>query len=140
MLKISLLFKKLTNFTGKLFENSLDTECEMFRLLFLYEHKHMRRFSNMNQCTFKCEKIFMWHIFFFKQFVQLGVFSVSCVCVRVVWCVCVSIVFCISDALQSTIINKIFDTNWSQIWVFFQDLIKYILSLKNCNTICKKRK
>ena len=34
--------------------------------------------------------------------------------------------------------NKIFATNWSQIWMFSVDLVKYILSLKNCNTTCKK--
>ena len=44
MLKISLLFKKVTNFTGKYFENYFDQECEMFRVLFLYEHKHIERF------------------------------------------------------------------------------------------------
>ena len=36
--------------------------------------------------------------------------------------------------------NKVFATNWSQILVFFEDLIKYILSLKNCNTIWNKKK
>ena len=34
--------------------------------------------------------------------------------------------------------NKIFATNWSQIWMFSEDLIQYILSLKNGNPICKK--
>ena len=66
-----------------------------------------------------------------------------------VWCVCVcvSVVFCICDAFQTSPLseipqqnNKIFATNSSQIWVFFEDLIKYIWSLKNCNTICKNRK
>ena len=56
---------------------------------------------NKSKYTFK---IFMWHMCFFKQLVQLGLFSVLCVCVRGV-CVCVfviSIVFCIFDALQPT--------------------------------------
>ena len=43
MLKISLLFKNFTNFTGKKLENSLDLEGEIFRLLFLYEHKQTYR-------------------------------------------------------------------------------------------------
>ena len=40
MLKISLLFKKFVNFS------------EIFRVLFLYEHKHIGRFSNLHECTF----------------------------------------------------------------------------------------
>ena len=103
-------------------------------------------YSTKDKYTFQCEKGFMCHTCFFKQLVQLGVFSVLCVCVRVV-CVCVSVVFCICDALQTSPLseipqqnNKTFATNSSQIWVFFEDLIKYIWSLKNCNTICKNRK
>ena len=46
MLKSSLLFKKDTNFTGEQLENSYDSECEIFRVWFLHEHKHMERFSN----------------------------------------------------------------------------------------------
>ena len=53
MLKISLLFKKFTNFTGKYVETSYNQECEIFRVLFLYEHIHIGRFSNLHQCTFK---------------------------------------------------------------------------------------
>ena len=34
--------------------------------------------------------------------------------------------------------TKIFATNWSQIMVFSDDLIKYISSLKKCNTNYKK--
>ena len=60
-------------------------------------------------------------------------------CVRV--CVCVSIVFLMLSRqlpyLQFH--HKIFATNRSQIRVFSEDLIKYIMSLKNCNTICKKK-
>ena len=55
-----------------------------------------------------------------------------CVCV----CVCVSVVFCILILLNQApylkFHKKIFTTNWSQIWVLFQDLIKYVLSF---NTI-----
>ena len=59
----------------------------------------------------------MCHMCFFKQLVQLGVFSVLCVranvcvcvclsvCVCV--CVCVSIVFCIFDDLQTTPLSEI---------------------------------
>ena len=47
MLKISPLFKKFTNFTGKQLKNSLDSEYEIFRTLFLYEHEHIGRFSNL---------------------------------------------------------------------------------------------
>ena len=47
-LKISLLFKKFTNFIGKKLENSLDKECDIFRVLLLYEHKHIGRFSNLH--------------------------------------------------------------------------------------------
>ena len=31
---------------GEYLENSYDSECEIFRVLFLYERKHMERFSN----------------------------------------------------------------------------------------------
>ena len=51
MLKISLLFKKFTNFTGKYLENSQDKECENFRVLFSYKHKQTGRLSNLHQCT-----------------------------------------------------------------------------------------
>ena len=45
LLKISQLFKKFTNFTGK--------ECEIFTVLFLHENKGIGRFSNLHQRTFK---------------------------------------------------------------------------------------
>ena len=48
MLKISLLFKKNTHFTGEKLENSYHKECEFFRVLFLYEFKYMVRFSNLH--------------------------------------------------------------------------------------------
>ena len=48
MLKISLLFKENTNFTGKWLESSYDKECEIFRVLFLYELEYMGRFSNLH--------------------------------------------------------------------------------------------
>ena len=47
MLKISLLLKKNTNFTGELLKNSYDEECETFRVLFLHESEYMERFSNL---------------------------------------------------------------------------------------------
>ena len=105
----------------------------------------------------------MWYMRFFKQLVQLGVFSVLCVCVRVVWycvcvcvsvrecvcvCACVCVRVCVCVSIEYLMLfrqlpylkfhNKTFATNWSQIWVFSEDLIKYILSLKSCNTVCKK--
>ena len=81
----------------------------------------------------------MWHMRVFKQLVQLGVFSALCLCACGA-CVCVSIAFLMlfRQLPYLKFHNKIFATNWSQIWVFFEDLIKYILSLENCNTICKK--
>ena len=42
MLKISLLFKKNTNFTGEQLENSYDQECEIFRVLFLCELEYSK--------------------------------------------------------------------------------------------------
>ena len=58
-----------------------------------------------------------------------------CVCVCVV-CVCVSVVFLMlfRQLPYLKFCNKIFAANWSQIRVFSEDLITYILSLKNCNT------
>ena len=41
MLKTNLLVKKFTNLTGKLHENYQDQECEIFRVIFLYDHKHI---------------------------------------------------------------------------------------------------
>ena len=38
---------KNTNFTEKL-ENSYDEECEIFRVVFLYEQEHVGRFSNLH--------------------------------------------------------------------------------------------
>ena len=72
--------------------------------------------------------------------------GVVCVCVCVcVWlwvsvCVCVSIEYLMlfRQLPYLKFHNKIFATNWSQIWVFSEDLIKCILSLKNCHTVCKK--
>ena len=48
MLKISLLFKKNTNFTSEKLQNSYDQECEVFKVLFIYESEYMRRFSNLH--------------------------------------------------------------------------------------------
>ena len=48
MLKINLIFKKFTKFTGKPLENFLDEECEIFWVSFLYGHKHTGRFSNLH--------------------------------------------------------------------------------------------
>ena len=45
MLKISLLFIKNTNLTGKKLENSKESERKIFRI-FLYEHKHGETFES----------------------------------------------------------------------------------------------
>ena len=34
-------------------DNYYDWECEMFRLLLLYNHEHIGRFSKLRYCTFK---------------------------------------------------------------------------------------
>ena len=51
--KNSLLFEKNINFTVELLENYLHYECEIFRVLFLYEPEHILKFSNLHYCTFK---------------------------------------------------------------------------------------
>ena len=43
MLKISVPFKKFTNFTDKQFKNFESSEYVIFRVLFLYEHKRIER-------------------------------------------------------------------------------------------------
>ena len=48
MLKISLLFKKFTNFAGKYLEYFWDYECEIFRVLCLHEYEHIGRLSNLH--------------------------------------------------------------------------------------------
>ena len=55
MLKINLLFKKFTNFTAKHLENK---ECGIFRLLLLYEHKHIGRFPSLHEFTFNDKNLF----------------------------------------------------------------------------------
>ena len=102
-------------------------------------------YSTKDKYTFKRCNIFMWHTRFFKQLLQLGFFSAVCVsacgvCVCVCVCVCVYIVFLMLFRQPPCLklYDKIFAINWSQIWVFSEDSIKYILSLKNCNRLCKK--
>ena len=53
MLKISLLFKKYTTFTGESLKNFQDKVCEIFRILALHKSEQIGRFSNLYQCTFK---------------------------------------------------------------------------------------
>ena len=54
MLKISVLSKKFTNFTGKITREFLGLTMEtIFRVLFLHQHKRIGRFSNLHQCTLK---------------------------------------------------------------------------------------
>ena len=48
MLKISLIFKKNTNFTGEKLVNSYDQECEIFRVLYLHELKYIGRFLDLH--------------------------------------------------------------------------------------------
>ena len=42
-------------FANKIFKlnNSYDYECKIFRVVFLYEHEHIERISNLHKCTFK---------------------------------------------------------------------------------------
>ena len=63
MLKVSLLFKKFTNFTDK----------TIFKVLFLYEHKHIQRFSNLYQCTLKVRLSF---VLLYNRFHQLATFVI----------------------------------------------------------------
>ena len=39
--------KHFTNFSGIQLENSHDQECEIFKVVFLYEDEHIERFSNL---------------------------------------------------------------------------------------------
>ena len=48
MLKIGVLFKKNTNFTGEYSKILRIQNAKYFRVLFLYEHKHTKRFSNLH--------------------------------------------------------------------------------------------
>ena len=129
-------------------------------------------YSTKDKYTFKCKKIFMWNMCFFKQLVLFGLFLVLCVCMCAVCvcvcvctcavyvcvyvcmyvcmhacmhvCVCVFLLYFVFLVLFNQLPylkfhNKIFTTNWSKIWAFFEYLLKYILSFKNCNTIWKKK-
>ena len=42
-------------FANKIFKlnNSYDYECKIFRVVFLYEHEHIERISNLHKCTSK---------------------------------------------------------------------------------------
>ena len=87
----------------------------------------------------------MWHMCFFNSFCSWEIFllcmyTYMCVCVFMCVCVCVSIVFSMifRQLPYLKFHTKIFATNWSQIWMFCEDLVKYILSLKNGNITCKK--
>ena len=50
-------------------------------------------YSTKDKYTFKCKKIFMWNMCFFKQLVLFGLFLVLCVCMCAV-CVCVCVCAC----------------------------------------------
>ena len=43
---------KNTNVTGKYLENIYEQECEIFRVVFLYEHKDIERFSSLQKIIF----------------------------------------------------------------------------------------
>ena len=66
LLEISLIFTKFTNFTGKQLVNSQDQECEIFKVLFLYEHKNLRRSASeiksalMYLEMYICSKSILW--------------------------------------------------------------------------------
>ena len=44
MMKISLLLKKFTNFTGQITREFLELRMQNVRVLFSYEHKHIEEF------------------------------------------------------------------------------------------------
>ena len=69
MLKISLLFKKFTNFT---LQNSYKEECEMFRVLFLYEHK-----QKLNKRLTKAGTVFEKELNERECLEQLGIIIVN---------------------------------------------------------------
>ena len=96
---------------------------------------------NKSKYTFKCLNIFIWLNTFcrWKSFL-FCMCMCECVCVCVCVYVCVSIVFLMIFRQLSCVKfhTKIFATNGSQIWVFTEVFMKYILSLENCNTTCKK--
>ena len=48
---------KNTNITGIQLENSYDQECEIFRVVFLYEHEHIGRFSNLQKIIFSVKLV-----------------------------------------------------------------------------------
>ena len=80
---IQLKFYFYSFFKFKLFYHPNCRRCSKTLLL------HYVEYLLPNKYTFKCEKIFMWHMHFFKQVVQLAVFSVWCMHVCVCVCVCV---------------------------------------------------
>ena len=86
--------------------------------------------------------------FWFCVFACMQCVHCVCVCVCVFVCVCVCVcVFLLyfvflmlfNQFPYQKFHNKISTTNWSQIWAFFEDLLKYVLSFINCNTIWKKK-
>ena len=48
MSKVTLRFKKFTNFTGKYLENSRNKNAKSSVYCFFYEHKHIGRFPDLN--------------------------------------------------------------------------------------------
>ena len=38
-------------------ENFYDQECEIFRIVFLYEHEHIGRFSNLQKISFSVKLV-----------------------------------------------------------------------------------
>ena len=94
-----------------------------------------------NQYTFKCKRYLCdiraflnslcnWESFWFYVFAR--VWCVVCVSVFLLYFVFLML---FRQLPYLKFYNKIFATNWSQILVIFGDLIKCILSLKNCNKI-----
>ena len=81
---------KNTNFTGEQLENSWNSECEILRILFLYEHKHMERFSDLHECTFKYTSS-PRHVSCLSIFICKKVSQIQCKCFRMLcfflsWC------------------------------------------------------
>ena len=131
--------KYFANFTGKKLDNFLDQECEVFRMLLLYENKHEGRFSNLHQCTFKTHDVTLlglFHTLFFKVVqclwfldihvreeiynMQKKTFSCSKLAIEIAWeCMKLSIKtlerspWCCSGILLSLLSLNIFHTFFS---------------------------
>ena len=87
MLKISLLFQKFTKLQGA--DNSrirIIQNAKNFKVLFVYEHKHRGRFSNLHWCTFKLSVIdiqvlLSFFLFWFEKILRLQLYHTNLITV-----------------------------------------------------------